>query len=220
MTRLLRKLGIAVAAVGLWAGGHAPAQAGPAYTLDNLTGVSLANPPFTLGFQFAVHQTIVITQIGLFDSGQDGLEASHQFGLWDSNGVLLRSGTIDAGLASPLINQFRYVAIAELVLEAGQQYQLGALYASDADPLVFPGDAVNFATTPEITFLAATFAPGATLENPLSVGDVEPGYFGPNFLIRSSIAPVPEPATLASAGLALLVSAGIARRRARRTPLA
>lgn len=188
------------------------ASAGPAYVVSNITAFELTNPPFTLGFQFSTNRDITVTDLGFFDSGQDGLGESHAIGIWNSAGTLLTSSTVPAGTAGTLVNQFRYVSIAPIVLDGGGLFRIGALYATGVDPVIFPGEATDFATDPAVNFLAATFASGNALSDPADTAASLPGYFGPNFLF-STAASVPEPATLGLLGLGLLGLGFIRRKR-------
>ena len=183
------------------------ASASPVVSLDNLVGVALQNPPFTLGWEFTVLQDMLATDIGFFDSSQDGLVDSHDMGIFASDGTLLRSGTIAAGTGASLINQFRYIGIAPLLLSAGSTYRVGAVYASGSDAVLGAGLVTGFSTVPGITFDGSRFAPGATLADPNFVFDSSPGFFGVNINAEA----VPEPTTL------LLLGSGVValiRRRA------
>ncbi len=88
----------------------------PGITFPNLTGESLGNGPFTLGWQFTVSQSITVTALGAFDDSQDGLNESHDVGIWDSLGNSMGSTTVAAGTVDPLVNQFRY---SSCVLQPG-----------------------------------------------------------------------------------------------------
>ena len=91
----------------------------PAISIDNFIGQTLRNPPFTLGWTFTVDGTIVVSQLGLFDSRQNGLVEAHDIGIWDEVGTLVATATIGAGTSGDLIDNFRYVAIAPVTLEEG-----------------------------------------------------------------------------------------------------
>jgi len=161
-----------------------------------------------LGGEFSVGgQDMLATDIGFFDSSQNGLAESHEMGIFASDGTLLRSGTIGAGTGASLINQFRYIGIAPLLLSAGQTYRVGAVFTTGDDPVLFPGYVTGFSTVPDITFNGSRFAFGATLDDPtLSFGG-DPAYFGVNINATA----VPEPTTL------LLLGSGVValiRRRA------
>lgn len=164
------------------------ANAAVALSISDLNGPALLNPPFTLGWQFVVNRNVSVTGLGFFDDTQDGLAESHEIGLWDVQGNLLASTTIQAGLSGSLIEQFRYNLVAPTILSARQTYFIGALYTSSLDNLVF--DSNNLSTDLAITYQNATFSFGPTLANP-TVSSTFLGFFGPNFTFNG----VPEPAS-------------------------
>jgi hypothetical protein len=212
MHRSAKLVGIAVLLLGTAA--LAEAVPIPAVSLSNMSGRGLINPPFTLGWGFETSQSIVVFDLGLFDSEQDGLSQSHEIGLWDESGTLLVSTTIVAGTSGNLEGNFRFVNVAPVALAPGV-YVIGALYPDlSLDPLVFPGGATSFATGPGIEFLSPLFADGATLLVPnFAVGDATmPSYFGPNFRYEAG-AVVPEPGSLLLIGGGLLGLGAAGRRR-------
>jgi hypothetical protein len=173
-----------------------PLRAGTlAVSFDNLTGESLASGPFTLGWSITMKDDLHLFALCLFDDSQNGLAESHDVGIWDSNGSLLASTTIQSGTVDPLDSQFRVVPVSPITFLAGQTYYIGALFLDGTDNLIFPdGTIVNFATAPEMTFDANQYVAGGTLSFPFNSVGTAPGYFGPNF----EFIPVntPEPASL------------------------
>ena len=106
----------------------AQAQTTPALTFDVLgEGFSVATASVTLGYSFSVNGSAVVSALGVYDSGFDGLVNAHDTGIFDSAGTLLVSTTIPSGSVAPLIDKFRYVSITPLLLSSGT-YTIGHLH--------------------------------------------------------------------------------------------
>jgi hypothetical protein len=202
-------LGLALAAWSLAAPGRAEAE--PAYRIDDTAGPTLVVSPFVLGFEFTATRAITVSQLGVFDYAQDGLAVSHEVGLFDAAGQLLVSATVAAGTVDPLIAQFRYADITPVTLVAGRDYRLGAVYASNNDPLVFPTTTVatGFVPDPAIAFVGSRSASGAALADPSTPGPGGPGYFGPNLILST----VPEPSTIVTTAIGVVCLGGYGWRR-------
>jgi hypothetical protein len=204
---------LAVAALMLNLGAAAEAVPVPAISIDNLVGQTLGNPPFTLGWTFTVDDDLVVTQLGLFDSLQNGLAESHDIGIWDDGGTLVAEATIGSGVSGLLIDNFRYVDIVPVTLAAGG-YTIGAFFGTGDEPLVFAGGATGFAASPQVAFGSAVFSNAANLTLPDSVFGGQ-GYFGPNFVhddISATTIPEPGSLTLIASGVGAL---GFRHRRRR-----
>lgn len=164
---------------------------------------------WTLGYSFLVNSSITVVSLGVYDDQQDGLNVSHDVGMWDSAGNLLASTTVGSGTAGTLAGGFRFIPITPLSLTAGNTYYVGSVNGIDndgwlQDPLII--------AAPEITYLSRRFeSSGGGLVFPDLAGSGQVGYFGGNFEFGSA---VPEPTTLALFGAGLL--AGARRLRCRR----
>jgi hypothetical protein len=180
----------------------------PAFVL----GTFLTNQPpsftGTRGLIFSLNNpNVAVSQLGVFDNGGDGLENSHQVGLWRLDpatlqGTLLASATVPAGTTASLIGGYRFVPISpvsfgplDLGVVAGQ-YSTG-----DGDDLVTPVPSLNFPGALQI-FPPGRFGLGTGLPypdqglSPPCTGCSAPIFWEANFQFQD----VPEP----SVGLLLL----------------
>jgi hypothetical protein len=188
----------------------APAKAGPAFRFISPpmpTGLSLANPPFTLGWSFTLSKSYIVDALGLFDSGGDGFVDSHDIGLWDSTGNLLVSVTGVTGDTHPFVGGFRYVSLSSGLSLAPGEYYVGATYLSGSDPNVFPGEVTTIAPLAGVTFGANRFASGSSLIFPAPTISNEFAYFGPNLNLE-----VPGPLPIFGAAAAFGFSRKLRKR--------
>ncbi len=187
----------------------------PAFVLGSVS----ANPPSsftgTRGWEFAPRRDILITQLGVFDSGGDGLISPHEIGLWRRDpggftGTLLASVTVPAGTDTSLIGGYRWVSISPVVIRFGSGfYTVGAQYSTgDADDMVTPYPA-PFA--PDIGLVQANgkVALGSELAFPFAYwggpceGCPAERFFEPNF--QYTVVPEPSVWFLLPPALGLLL---------------
>ena len=201
-----------------------PWQPTPAFadTSAFVLGSVLTNQPVSFtgsrGWQFQAGSSegeILITQLGVFDAGGDGLVNSHQVGLWRAGnitGTLLGSATVPAGTDAPLINGYRWVSIDPVLLpRTFALYVVAAQFsAGDPDDLVTPrppGTAPGgFQFAPEVyPFLfAGRGAAGENLPYPAGFSSCGEGctpeiFWEPNF--RYVVVPEPSVWVLLLPGL-------------------
>ena len=189
----------------------APALAAPAITF---TGGEATNdfPNRTQGYDFTVNSQITITALGFWDQGGDGLNQSHQVGIWSGDGsTLLISAIVPGGTAGTLDSGFRFVSITPFVLNAGT-YLAGAFNGNNSDAII---RFTNATTIPEITLGSTRY--DTSFSGVFSVPDgvqgsgFDDGYFGPNFMIGNA---VPEPASWAMMIGGFAIAGAAMRRRA------
>ena len=164
----------------------------PALDFDQNNGLTLGNGPFTLGWEFTTSAKLKLDGLGVFDDSLDGLNESHDVGLWDNFGNLLASTTVGSGTSGTLIDNFRYNSISPLTIGAGT-YFIGALWLDGGDNNVFVGQSGTVTTIPQVSYVSASYVAGGSLANPTNTGVGAPGYFGPNFTAGG----VPEPTSWA-----------------------
>jgi hypothetical protein len=162
---------------------------------------------WTLGYQFNVVNPITVTGLAAwFQSPPTGAAIeSHDIGLWDSNGNLLASGTINASSSQMGSAGFYVTSISPFNLPTGSGYRVGAqtglvdLYAFDGSVFgAYPAFA-TFSVDPAITFVSDAFINGPGLTFPsidMGISGFE-GYFGGNIVFTAGQQnPIPEPTTL------------------------
>lgn len=87
-----------------------------------------------VGFRFTSDVDQMVTDLGCLNADSSGqMDSPHQVGLWrNSDQALLAQATVTP--SSPLVGQWRYEPVTPVLLQAGVQYTLGAMYASgDSD---------------------------------------------------------------------------------------
>ena len=137
-----------------------------------------------VGWAFTLSSQVSVTQLGLFDFDGNGFDTSHIVAIWTSTGTLLVQVTIPSGTSGTLINGFRYVSIAPLLLPPGD-YTIGGYYPFSATATETYATFANSITTASgVTYVGSRseFFPYAVFGFPS--GDIfssDNAYFGPNF---------------------------------------
>jgi hypothetical protein len=215
-------LSLSLAAIGWLPSAHAtPLLDLGTGTLSSITGGW--DGQYTMGqfFTVAAGYNVTLTGLGVFDLNSNGLNGTHQVGLWAAGGALLRSTTVGPGDdVEASVNsggQWVFNDIAAITLGAGQ-YVVGAT-VDHGDAIVYAvsGPGVNvISNVAGVTYDIGAFGYGGTsLVRPDYSGGNGEDYFGAGMRIGSA-SPVPESgATIALLGFGLIALVG-ARRRFRR----
>jgi hypothetical protein len=209
--------------LALLAWASVPAIAGPGIT--GLTpGNSVDNPNGTYGFAFSLNNDETIRALGVYDAGRDGLVSDAAVGIWDETGTtLLTSTVVHAGTTGTLIGDFRYNAIAPLLLNANINGS-ATYFIGSYDPLdpITQTDSGLDANQPggvsldqNLQGVVQFFVLGDGLAFPDLPTNVAGAFLGPNFTTDAVAAALPEPASLVILGAGLTTLASLRRRRVR-----
>jgi hypothetical protein len=217
--------GIRVALVLLAVSAATPMARAGAIPLLDITG-GQASPVTeggnaTEGFAFDVLSSTVISGLGIFDVGSNGLINAHQVGLWTSTGTLLASATV-TGSASVVasassLGDWLETSITPLTLTPGS-YVLGAYFLDIDNSSEDRG--VLFATASPIAGITYTdWMYGSSPTFGFPVADAggsasSAGLFGPMAFVSDDNS-TPEPGTF-SLGLFVVLFCGVAFRWNRR----
>jgi hypothetical protein len=173
--------------------------------------VNFTNDSWSLGWQFNVVRPIWVTRLGFYDDLKNGLQETHEVGIWDSNQVLLAYAVVSP--SDPLVSWWRWATLATpVLLGPGSDYRIAAVTGSEN----YTWDPVGFVVASDITFVTDRyFGPTTSLTYPLFSGAVV-GAFGPNFEYEYQVGSVvPEPSTLGLVMLGALVLGYLRARRAK-----
>ena len=133
-----------------------------------------------VGFRFTADADMLITDLGIYDDGADGvLNSPHQVGLWrDSDQALLASVTVDQ--AGTLLNGYFYAPIAPIALVGGQRYTIGAMYSSDDLESYYSGPSAITLNGISATVAVAPAAADLCFVYPTTESAGNLGRIGPN----------------------------------------
>ncbi len=168
-------------------------------------------PNYTVGWTFALTETISVESLGWFDAGSNGFINSHNVGIFtlpnSGNGTLLTSATVTT--TDSLSDGFRYKSITPLTLTRGN-YVVAGTTGND----LFQAFCTNVATGSGITFGQGRFVGpnSGALTFPTQPSDRGIAYFGSNF--RYSV--VPAPSALATFVIGVVPGATMLLRRRRK----
>jgi hypothetical protein len=138
-----------------------------------------ASETVTAGWAFSVSTPIELTQLGLWDRFDNGLQEAHVVTIWTSTGTQLAQGTIPAGTGPTLTDGFRYVSLSNSIVLPAGDYTIGGLYNTGSADL-FSISAATISPGSGLTYAGSRFAIGDAFPTG-DAGDNPMSYFGPNF---------------------------------------
>lgn len=192
---------VAVLALGI-AGRAAGGEAITNYGSANIPGYADGGG----GFGFTPLSNLSVTSLGYWANGLASYNSGTvQVSLWDSTGDLLGTALITG--AQPTYNQSYYQTVSLVTLDAGVTYYLGAAEPGSDLWLGSANNTGDFSVSPDLTYLG--YAIGANIWDGLQPDSTSYLLAGPDFQYTVV---VPEPGTLALAGLGVVALALGARK--------
>jgi hypothetical protein len=180
-------------------------------------GARLTGSFRSIGFEFTPTVDLFVSDLGVYDHNQDGLNGAKTVGIFQKTGsILLTSTTVST--PDTLDGLFRYKSIAPITLFAGQTYAVAGQFPQ-ADGDFYLAEASAYTAAGAISYTPAMGAVfngiGDTLffDYPSDVITNRNGHFSANFKFTTSGVSAPEPATLSLFALGLAGSMGIARQQ-------
>lgn len=163
----------------------------------------------TAGWRFSLSEPVLVTMLGMYDTGSDGLVESHNVAIWDDSGSnILAQVTVPSNFMPGQDWYWEALPGGPVLLSPGT-YVIG-VYVSNGSPDGAIYAATSVTTDPRVTYLEnrITAGWGYPWHN---AGLDEKSYFGPNF--RFDPVPVPEPSLIQLPALLGMAGMGLWWRR-------
>ena len=213
MRSVMRRCGLAVAALGLMAGGAGRAEAALALQFTSALPASNSGTNVTAGFSFTTGAAVTVASLDYILPGASGGAVR----LYNAAGTTLASAKVLSTDPTESTGGFTYnvhTLAVPLALAANTTYYVaGDLPGGHNNIPIF---ATGVTTVPGITYGAGVIQ-YPSFGNPTTDQDggvFNPAYFSVNFDLGTAAA-APEPSTLVPASIAGLIGLGYARRRRR-----
>jgi hypothetical protein len=148
----------------------------------------------TVGMEFEANENLVLSKLGVWDNGNNGLANAHEVALFAMDGTVLASAVIGAGKVNPLSGGYRWADANPVALVSGAHYVLAAFYRDGKDYF-----RCRATIDPAFTLVTDLYDDGGPFTMPTNTyfADGVRGWFGPNL----QAVPVPGAMLLGALGL-------------------
>ncbi len=167
--------------------------------------VGFPESPGIIGWEFTTNEPIILTELGVYDDGDDGLLEDRNVTLWDSSGAILAEVSIPAGDSAVLEDGYRYQSVLPRVLPSNTGYLLADDYRDKIEQI--RARAISFQTHGSVIWLGGRTNSSGSATIPLDPLPADQ----PGFSVSFRFTPIPEPACLGLFATALALVLGIAR---------
>ncbi len=144
---------------------------------------------YTVGYRFALHEPVVLTDLGIFDLGTDGLAHSAEIALWDTTTreLLLVADMPAWDMAdSSWYGDFRWVGLDPVELAPGDYIVVNQAFQYNYDYYVY---GAPISTAEAVSFTEGRHGVGTALAFPTEVVTADESsalWFGANIMFREA----------------------------------
>ncbi len=142
---------------------------------------------YTVGYRFQLHQPVVLTDLGIFDLGDDGLVHGAEIALWDTTTqeLLLVADMPSWDVASSIyVGGFRWVGVEPTALPPGDYIVVNQAFDTTFDHYVF---GATIRTPAAVGYIEGRHGVGSALAFPTEAVQADQSsalWFGANLMFR------------------------------------
>lgn len=165
------------------------AESKPAVDMKEFAARSAVWLPGTIGWEFEILSSVVVTRLGIFDASSGGPNHDVPVCVWNNDGSEVARALVPRGQLGESDRQFRHVPIDRVSLSPGR-YVIGAFYPVGSNMSTAFAAPRTVACAKGLRLLKGRWIAGDTIDFPrggvVRVPDC-PMQFGPMFFVENSV---------------------------------